>query len=258
MIKIYFVTALFILIFATQSLAAQKKKIATEYKHTQGEVGLINAVKSCDIQATKMILELGVNPNFKIDPFFDSTPLIESLIAGDTDKCSPVVLALLGKGADPSVRNKAGDTAMYVAATNLGIAVETIKALETSKANVATPHPGNSNVIKGTTPLMFFSRDTVTVNASLDRADRGFCDYAICSTQVKHFEYLTQHGDINQQDSKGNTALHYAVINGASFTARHLVVAGADTKIKNKAGQTPAGLALASGRSDIIAAFTLR
>jgi ankyrin repeat protein len=251
-------TILLIALFATQTLAAQKKKTITEYSHTQGEVGLINAVKSCDIQATKLILDMGVNPNFKIDRFSENTPLIESLTTGDFERCGQISVALLNKGADTTAKNRTGYTAMYIAAANVMIPVEMLQSLEKSTSNVSTPHLGNPDMPKGFTPLMELSKQLNGINTLLDRDDRKFCDYATCSIPVKHFTYIAQHGEINHQDSKGNTALHYAVITEASFTMHHLMMAGADPKIKNKKGQTPIGLALATGRSDIIAALTIR
>jgi len=47
---------------------------------------------------------------------------------------------------------------------------------------------------------------------------------------------------INAQDNLGNTALHYAVQNGDTYTVQALIVAGADITIKNNKGETPNGL----------------
>jgi ankyrin repeat protein len=45
--------------------------------------------------------------------------------------------------------------------------------------------------------------------------------------------------DINVQDERGNTALHYAARKNTEFFIRDLITAGADIEIRNKAGYTP-------------------
>lgn len=57
--------------------------------------------------------------------------------------------------------------------------------------------------------------------------------------------------DINARDEFGNTALHWASVNGHIAVVRELIQKGADVNAKNKTNSTP--LHLASGSGQIMA-----
>ena len=62
----------------------------------------------------------------------------------------------------------------------------------------------------------------------------------VAAGKVAELHSLIKKGaDVNFQDSKGNTPLFYAIMNGSKEGVRALLEVGADLNIKNNAGQTP-------------------
>ena len=56
---------------------------------------------------------------------------------------------------------------------------------------------------------------------------------------------------INRANSNGNTALHWAALNGHLEAAKALVSAGADARVKNSAGRDAAVEAEHSGKDEV-------
>lgn len=74
--------------------------------------------------------------------------------------------------------------------------------------------------------------------AFLESVKRG--DYHWVKGSIDHSCGLI---DVNAADALGNTALHYAAFRGDSRMAKLLLDSGADGKLRNKEGKTPAMLA---------------
>ena len=81
---------------------------------------------------------------------------------------------------------------------------------------------------------------------AVDREDMKLIDLLVTKAEV----YL------NQQDAKGNTLLHWAVIKHSPEIVSVLLLNGADTTIANHDGYTPARLASINGFSEIEHLFT--
>jgi ankyrin repeat protein len=80
---------------------------------------------------------------------------------------------------------------------------------------------------------------------------------AIGGGSVEAAELLLERGAPLEQESGGETALHWAALRGRADLVRYLVERGADTEAlgyrQDRAGRTPFGLALANRREDAAA-----
>ena len=56
---------------------------------------------------------------------------------------------------------------------------------------------------------------------------------------------------MNVQNDTGNTAIHYAALNGKEEIVKLLLAAGADVNVKNEFGRLPIEDALQGGKPDI-------
>ena len=63
---------------------------------------------------------------------------------------------------------------------------------------------------------------------------------------------LDLEADINQQDSDGNTPLHYAINSSCTRTIRKLLIRGANKSIKRKDGMIPLNLAKEDNKLDLV------
>ena len=69
---------------------------------------------------------------------------------------------------------------------------------------------------------------------------------------------LQQHGDANEADAEGTSALHWAVYHGDSDLVTRLLAAGADANARNDYGSTPMSEAAVRGDRSLAAqAFAL-
>ena len=69
-------------------------------------------------------------------------------------------------------------------------------------------------------------------------------------------ELIRAGAQINAADNTGNTALHYALENGALEEARFLIKKGADYNRPNNKGKTPAQLAAEKGFDTVLDLMT--
>jgi ankyrin repeat protein len=69
---------------------------------------------------------------------------------------------------------------------------------------------------------------------------------------------LLRHGgsDLAAADEAGMTALHHAARRGWTAIARLLIEAGAPVSARDRAGRTPADIAAAGGRENLLAILT--
>jgi ankyrin repeat protein len=134
--------------------------------------------------------------------------------------------ALIGRGANPNVRDAEGMTPLHYAAYRGDVAIG-----EALLRGGADPNAKDS---LGMTPL----------HAA---AFEGRADF------VKAL--LLGNAFASARDAAGNTALHYAVYGGHVETAKALLAGGADAAVSNAKGATPADMARASGRKELIDLF---
>lgn len=81
------------------------------------------------------------------------------------------------------------------------------------------------------------------------------CMYvAIQNKQEDVLKYLIDHNpDLNEVDSKGNSYLHYTVINNLFESTKYLIAKGCDVNIKNNENITPVYCSMTSDNYDMIA-----
>ncbi len=63
---------------------------------------------------------------------------------------------------------------------------------------------------------------------------------------------IAKGADVNYQDEKGGTALHWAVFYGHKEIIKLLLMQGADPLIKDKNGITPIDVARINGKKDVL------
>lgn len=169
----------------------------------------------------------------------------------ETDKTMnslDVVKLLLARGADPNrpytkripPRQAQGDIAVVPGATPLYRAV---KATDLTVIRLLMEKGADPSVKTkdGATPLMVACglgarRGAAAEEDVIEKADR-----ADPLDAVKLF--LDAGADVNAVNDLGNTALHYAALNGSARIAEYLAGKGARLDIQNKQGRSPVDLA---------------
>ncbi|MBL0318082.1 MAG: ankyrin repeat domain-containing protein [Alphaproteobacteria bacterium] len=195
---------------------------------------IVACINSC-FNAVEILLEhrdLAVNAKAKLGytalhyaAFFNRCNIIDMLVAA---------------GADAQIQNVAGKTPLclaqmrghYEAAVYLAVVAEDIKAI-----NLCRNRPINFNINRrlegcGMTPLIVA------------------CKY----NRNKIARKLIKLGcDLDEKDSWGNTAVHYAAMNNRNSVLQRLANAGANMATKNGQDTTPSGLALSYGHYEAAA-----
>lgn len=156
---------------------------------------------------------------------------------------------LLSKGADRSVKNKAGLTALDLARQAKGNRHNEliIKLLESDPESLKPRifNPGVDQAItlfKGRLCTVKALRDLLSehkmdVNAC-DRDGMSLLIWAVYCDQPQAVKYLVQQkADVNVQDDAGKTALMYAVDNGDRDMVALLIGNGADPTLRDEAGR---------------------
>ena len=70
---------------------------------------LFNAAKNGDLEAVKLLLDRGIDPNLEDRRGWTA------LMIGSQNRRLKIVKELLNRGADPNAQNRDGDTALMVA-----------------------------------------------------------------------------------------------------------------------------------------------
>lgn len=163
----------------------------------------------------QMVINKGKNP-----AFFGNTALHFALFSdAKQDKTNKIKIVniLLENGADPNAIGYAGQTPLFLAASN-HFPIDVLKKLLSSKANLDATHDLDTSC----TPMMA----------------------AILYKAYDQAKFLIEAGtDLDIQDNKGFTALHYAVVQDTDDIVELLIKKGADQAIKNNDGETPTDLA---------------
>lgn len=179
------------------------------------------------------LVEEGADPNIRFGKY-QITPLMLAASSGTPED----IAFLLSSGADPEIKNNFGTTALDVAK--------------------------NRNETYSGSPRDYDILDLLenAVNEDPDSYSFGsFNTYLMEASAVGDLNrlliylYKTGVNDINAQNSEGDTALHYAVMNNHPEIIRELLLNRADSKIKNDDGLTPYDLALEFDDNEILNLF---
>ena len=184
------------------------------------EPALYQAVQNKNIEFTKLLLEIGANPNLKCSmatSYKDYIPLNAAVENKDIE----MVKLLLEKGADVNMRNKESDTPLVKAIKNKD--TEMVKLLLEKGADI---NKGSDEI---QTPL----------NAAIENKD---------TEMVKLL--LEKGADINKEGKYSKTPLKVAIDNKDTEMVKLLLEKGADVNIKNKHYGNPASDLISSYKDD--------
>ena len=181
-----------------------------------------------------------------------TTPIIAAVRTGNVK----IVKLLAENGADPNVKDGAGNNAFHIAAATQNIQV--VNYFVEIKAD------SNSKDKEGRTPVDILSQREKASNVLYEACKKGdlremgealrvWPDMANLrykglitplhiAAGYNHTAFceklLTWGAEINAQDNKGNTPLHYTAIFGSLRTGQFLLDHGASAEIKNNEGKT--------------------
>lgn len=201
------------------------KKLLTSSGHPQPQE-LVAVMDTGDVAQFDRLLNTGVDPNRVVSPSGKTL-----LMAAQS---APMVGLLLNHGADPSIKDNRGATALHHAVMHpdaLGI----IPLLIEKGADINAPAAG----LSGETPFLYAKQ------LFLQRED------AVLGTKV--LRLLAKLGaDINAADDDGYTLLTHAVVNDKPDLVGLLVDLGANPRIRTREGQTALDWAEELGFIDIV------
>lgn len=214
---------------------------------------LFNAAKNGDLEAVKLLLDRGTDPNLQDRRGWTS------LILASQNGHLTVVKELLNRKADPNIRNRNGDTALMLAVdvNNLEVAEELLNRgadpyLQNNKGQTATDFTRH---LRDPRMLNLLTRFT-TIPVITD-PNTGISNLAILSangppTQLRTIIDQNPDLNLNQQDLDGNTPLIYAIVNRKPGHVDLLLDLGADPNLANNGGGTPLAYAVASGQEAVV------
>jgi ankyrin repeat protein len=185
------------------------------------EDAVYDAAKANDLGRVRQMIEANPALLNRKDPQFGATPLHFAALRGSQD----VVEYLVGKGADQTIRNRNGETAMQVA-----------------------DRAGRKNVVA----LLSGAAAPVSAAESpiFDAAKRG--DLGTVRQLVQ-----SDPAELKKKDAAfGATPLHWAALRGHKDVVTFLLSAGADTKATNRDGETPLQVARRAGKNDVVEVLT--
>lgn len=193
--------------FDIVKILVEKDPNVTDLRGYLGRTPLMVAAKNGHLGIVKYFMSLPLT-NINSQDNDENTPLIWAAF----NNHSKIVENLLENGANTSVKDAGGNTALYWS-TQLGY-INIVKLL-------AEKDPSDANIIgfKGRTPL-------------ITAAQKGYLDI------VKYLSSLPQN-KIDSQDDDGNTALMLSIANNHLNIVQFLVLREVDPNLKNDQGQTP-------------------
>lgn len=198
---------------AVEALAAEAD---VNRANRNGQTALMLAAAQRNHSLMRLLLKRGARVNARNDR--RGTALMYSATAGDVD----AVRLLLKRGADVNARASNGWTALTLAAARGFDEVATALLAHGADPNIAD--------IYGWTPLMRAVQQMrpAVVRVLLD--SKGVA--------------------LDARNENKRTALHLAAAGGLRDIARMLLARGADIHVRDRAGNTPAQLAIAAGHPD--------
>ncbi|XP_065196058.1 ankyrin repeat domain-containing protein 50-like [Sycon ciliatum] len=200
-----------------------------------GNTPLILASQTGDDNLVSVFLARGAHVNL-VSSCRQRTALHYAVEAG----VSNIVRFLLRHGADVYIRDNMGDTPLSLASGNL---LDLIRAC----AAVQAAESGDSD------RLSELYRDGLDINAVHLASKSPLLHHAACAGQPDVVHFLLRSGAfVNEPNSEGNTALHYACVSelphrNYAETLRQLLNSGADINARNDRGDTPLHLAAERG-----------
>jgi ankyrin repeat protein len=215
-------TLLMDLIYYKEAIEVLVKRpdIDLEIMDASGDTALLQAVSlKHGTETVRFLLDAGANVN--VSNYSGYTPLHFA-------KNADTVSLLIKHGAKPNVQNENGDTPLHL----YGMNTDCLRAL-----SLCSPDPNITNSLYGCAPLHNLFRNYYY---HLQHNRKNFADELINCVNI----YLSMGVDINVQDEKGYTILHYLCSSDLRSenklkVAEHLLLKGADLKISNPNGKTP-------------------
>jgi ankyrin repeat protein len=202
------------------------------------------------------LLEKGANPNIEILVGKHRMPLLHdvSTYSKPEESRMPYIQALLKHGAKISAVDSLGYTALDATIAHGDSKVA--KLLIDGGADLETPTKRGFTAVltaisTNNLPMFQYMMEKQTLNLNKQTGPNKLSPLKVAVLNGrKHILYaLLQYKDrldLDQKDDEGNTALHYAVMTNNFDKIMLLKKAGADSRIKNKAGITPLELARAT------------
>lgn len=217
----------------------------------------VNGGGNNGLEIVKLLLENGADVNAR--DARGMAPIHFMMQITNADNRWQVMQALMARGAHINIQNEDGSTMLHITVTNWDNGW-------IDRLNIEYGQILNYNITdkKGRTPLaLAIERGLVSENNAesvensikkrpiligndynintTDKDGRNGVELAVIRTDMKFVQELIEHGaNLAHQDNKGNTALHYAVINLDPITyASYLLSKKAPVNIPNNAGQTP-------------------
>jgi ankyrin repeat protein len=211
---------------------------------------LLEAVQAGDPDKVRVSLERGADPNARFEEGDD--------VLGDAviERHVQIIQMLLGAGARPNVTRSDGTTPLYWAAQSGRI--ELVELLLAGGASVAEETDHERTSLHVAAEMGFLNVLQLVLDADGKGAINRF-DYIsrtplMCAIEARQFAtaqlLISAGANVNAHDEEtiGNTALHYAALEGDSEAVELLLKAGADPRIPGWMGITPMGEA--EGRDD--------
>lgn len=124
-----------------------------------------------------------------------------------------------------------------------------LKNLDIPREDGKTPFMMLQNISSAEEILTLFLDRGVNVN---HRDHDGMTALMLYTDKDMAKELLRAGADIHMADNEGNTALHYALLDGSEEAARYLIKKGADYNRANNQGETPAQIAAEKGYEAVL------
>ncbi len=184
--------------------SSDEETSAKEYSPEEAEQGR-KLIQAIHFEETDLIYALiGATPaiiNYQ-DPETGNTPLLEAMEVSSR----PIIKLLIQKGADPSIKNAQGFPPVFIVLKKWSEREELLRVLISYNIQACDARGPN-----GQTALQY------AVEHNLPETD----------------VLLRLWADINTQDDRGWTALHYAVAQGKSIAVKYLIEQGANPNIRS-------------------------
>ena len=233
-------------------------KESMEQLDYHGTAAIHLAAKNGHTGMLKVMLEKGVDINLTQDEPADAG--VTALHCACASGYSDAAALLLGYGADDTMQNLKGETPAHYAVMHKKSGeslkpeqrialLKELKNLDIPREDGKTPFMMLQNISSAEEILTLFLDRGVNVN---HRDNDGVTALMLYTDKDMAKELLRAGADIHMADNEGNTALHYALLEGSEQAARYLIKKGADYNRANNQGETPAQIAAEKGYEAVL------